>query len=104
MNSSCIVPEDETTKECRICFENNLPLIKPCQCEGTMSSIHPDCLTEWRNSFYIDKMKQILEQVPELNGYISMIREPLFHHIGNKQYNFEDIQNVELNLKQHKHI
>ena len=103
MNPNC--PENNTTiKECRICFEDTLPLIKPCQCEGTMSSIHPQCLTKWRKSFFQDKMKNILEQEPVFAGYIHMCREPLFHHIGDKQYNFENVQHLQLEMSQHKHI
>ena len=49
--------KDETisdVKSCRICLgEENFaqdPLISPCKCSGTMSSIHLECLREWLNS------------------------------------------------------
>jgi hypothetical protein len=41
---------------CRICLgdeENDMltnPLISPCKCSGTMSTIHVACLIEWLNS------------------------------------------------------
>jgi len=41
-------------KLCRICLceesDENDPLISPCKCAGTMSSIHLECLREWLNS------------------------------------------------------
>lgn len=32
---------------CRICQADDAPIIRPCQCEGTMAYAHPYCLAEW---------------------------------------------------------
>ncbi|KAG5471232.1 hypothetical protein LSCM1_01305 [Leishmania martiniquensis] len=32
---------------CRICQAGDEPIIRPCQCEGTMAYAHPYCLAEW---------------------------------------------------------
>ena len=43
-----------TCKVCRICLgeddETDNPLIEPCKCAGSMSSIHIECLRTWLNS------------------------------------------------------
>jgi len=43
-----------TCKVCRICLgednEDDNPMIEPCKCAGSMSSIHIDCLRTWLNS------------------------------------------------------
>lgn len=31
-------------QECRICLEDDAPLISPCKCTGSMRCIHPNCL------------------------------------------------------------
>lgn len=41
-------------KVCRICLgeddDSDNPLIEPCKCAGSMSSIHIECLRTWLNS------------------------------------------------------
>ncbi len=42
--------EKTDKKKCRICFENksqNLPLISPCLCEGSIKYVHQNCLKKW---------------------------------------------------------
>jgi hypothetical protein len=42
--------EQTDKKKCRICFENksqNLPLISPCLCEGSIKYVHQNCLKKW---------------------------------------------------------
>jgi hypothetical protein len=48
------VDNASSSKVCRICLgdddDNDNPLIEPCKCAGTMSSIHIECLQNWLNS------------------------------------------------------
>lgn len=40
-------------EECRICRENGTterPLISPCECTGSMKTVHGDCLQRWMHS------------------------------------------------------
>ncbi|CBZ36404.1 hypothetical protein, conserved [Leishmania donovani] len=39
--------EQDPTSVCRICQADDAPIIRPCQCEGTMAYAHPYCLAEW---------------------------------------------------------
>ena len=45
-------PEDEDTKQCRICLaldcDDLRPLVQPCACRGSAKWIHIACLEEWR--------------------------------------------------------
>ena len=52
-NSLCNNYEEENTiKECRICFETYEDeidkLFSPCRCNGTQKYIHESCLNRWR--------------------------------------------------------
>ncbi|SYZ68198.1 RING-variant_domain_containing_protein [Leishmania braziliensis MHOM/BR/75/M2904] len=37
----------DSSSVCRICQTGDAPVIRPCQCEGTMAYAHPYCLAEW---------------------------------------------------------
>ena len=42
--------EEEEEEECKICRcgeEEDLPLIRPCLCKGSIASVHDECLTAW---------------------------------------------------------
>lgn len=82
------------TNECRICFEDSLPLIKPCNCEGTMGSIHPSCLTQWRVNFLQTCMKEIQQQhFPEHHEKWLF---PLFHIPHQIKMDFSQVQQISL--------
>lgn len=82
------------TNECRICFEDSLPLIKPCNCEGTMDSIHPSCLTQWRVNFLQTCMKEIQQQhFPEHHEKWLF---PLFHIPHQIKMDFSQVQQISL--------
>lgn len=76
--------------ECRICFEQDLPLIKPCNCEGTMSYIHPNCLTEWRISFLKEHFKRIIQEQEIPNDYDWKF--PLFHKVNKNIIDFSELE------------
>jgi hypothetical protein len=81
--------------ECRICFEDSLPLIKPCNCEGTMSLIHPHCLTQWRVSFLQTKIEESIERRSSQNDQEKW-SFPLFHIPHQIQMDFSQIQQISL--------
>lgn len=33
--------------ECRICFGEKGPFIRPCDCKGSIASVHPQCIKYW---------------------------------------------------------
>ena len=42
--------EEEEEEECKICRcgeEEDLPLVRPCLCKGSIASVHDECLTAW---------------------------------------------------------
>jgi hypothetical protein len=34
-------------KQCRICYEENEPLIAPCKCDGSIKYVHETCILAW---------------------------------------------------------
>ena len=40
------MPDDAT---CRICFEDDEPLLQPCHCTGSHAFVHEACLFKWRH-------------------------------------------------------
>ena len=39
---------------CRYCFEDEEPLIAPCECRGDQRWVHPECLKRWQRSLLLD--------------------------------------------------
>lgn len=64
------------TKECRICFEEEIdesdPLIAPCLCDGTSKYIHLSCLNNWR---HFNRDTRAWTHCMECNGEYTIIND-----------------------------
>ena len=39
--------QEQDPIQCRICYEENPPLIQPCKCKGTIGYVHEACVIHW---------------------------------------------------------
>eukprot|EP00629_Pelagomonadales_sp_RCC1024_P016287 CAMPEP_0119270958 /NCGR_PEP_ID=MMETSP1329-20130426/7752_1 /TAXON_ID=114041 /ORGANISM="Genus nov. species nov., Strain RCC1024" /LENGTH=157 /DNA_ID=CAMNT_0007270995 /DNA_START=119 /DNA_END=589 /DNA_ORIENTATION=- len=39
--------DDDAAPICRICYESEGPLLRPCDCSGSMAYVHAGCLARW---------------------------------------------------------
>ena len=56
MQESNIMKDDNFS--CQICHEYSLPLVKVCQCLGSVSFVHRQCIKKWIGYLYRDKKIQ----------------------------------------------
>lgn len=65
------------TKACRICYEpesEDLKLLQPCKCEGSMKYIHEECLKHWLDS----NKKGLFCEICKAKFHIKFIMETVF--------------------------